>query len=60
MIQILIGVVVVALFTPLITWAVARWAEREEQAQRETLDRIMRASEPPQTPGLKSSHRRIS
>lgn len=76
MIPILIGVVVVALFTPCIAWAVARWADREEAAERARLDRRLKSLQaaielvqildreagrtPPMAPGLKSDHRRIS
>ncbi len=43
-----------------LTWLVGRWADNEAKQQRRTLDRIMRASTPPQAPGLKSDHRRVS
>lgn len=43
-----------------LTWLVGRWADREAAQQRKTLDQIMRASTPPQAPGLRSDHRRIS
>lgn len=43
-----------------LSWLVGRWADNEAQQQRRTLDRIMRASTPPQAPGLRHSHRRVS
>lgn len=72
MIQMLIGVVVVALFTPAIAWAVARWAEREAQAERERFDRIMasqvedqnlkllQASKPTRAAGFDRDRKRVS
>lgn len=54
-----VSVIVTALSTPLLAWLVARSVDQERQAERERLDRIMRASTPPSAPGLRPHRRQV-
>ncbi len=53
-----VSVIVTALSTPLLAWLVARSVD-QGQAERERLDRIMRASTPPSAPGLRPHRRQV-
>lgn len=58
--RLILGAIFLGVCTWLITRLVNRWADAEQRAERERLNRIMAANCPPRAAGLRGDHRRVS